>query len=100
MSLPTCSVQYPSCGACHGETQYDGDSFYCEDCCLDYGDGEDSTEATFRDEEAEPCGNPCDNYFHGPHEICEGKGYDCRPCALPDGHTSPHWTNCELVDVQ
>lgn len=97
MSLPNCRVQNPSCGACGRETRHDGESFYCEDCCLDYGDGEDHTEATFRDEESEPCAAACDNYWHGPHKIRYGEGYDCSPCALPKDHTSLHWTNCQVV---
>lgn len=95
MSLPNCSIQNPSCGACYGETMHDGDSYYCEDCLLDYGDGAE-TEATFRDEEAEACGNPCSNHWHGPDKIRPGTSYECHPCALPAGHTSDHWTPCEV----
>lgn len=95
--LPSCSIQYPSCGACGCHTDYDGDTFYCDDCRLDYGRGEDGETATYRDEEAGPCGTPCDNEWHGPDKIRGGWTYLCQPCALPAGHTSDHWTNCSLV---
>jgi hypothetical protein len=89
LELPYCSVQNPSCGACGGDTRHDGDSFYCEDCLLDYGTGEDGETATYLDEEAEPCGNPCDNSWHTKFDYAE-----CKPCSLPKGHHSDHWTPC------
>ena len=91
MSLPSCAVQYPSCGACCGDTEFDGDGFYCDDCGLDYGNGDDGTEATFRDEEQSPCGEPCDNHWHGKDQL----DLTCTPCELPKGHTSMHWTDCK-----
>ena len=96
MSLPTCRAQYPACGACGGETSYDGDSFYCDNCGLDYGDGAETT-ATYRDEDAEPCGHPCDNYLHGPDLIRPGLSHQCVPCSLPAGHASMHWHDCQPV---
>lgn len=99
MSLPVCSVQHPSCGACGGETRWD-EYFFCEDCGLNYGDGEDQTEAEFSDEEATACENPCENHWHGPHKIRQGWTYSCRPCALPAGHASDHWTDCQLTEVE
>ena len=89
MTLPTCTVQYPSCGACGGDTDYDGDSFYCEGCQLDYGDGEDGTVATFLDEGTPACGKPCTNEWHR-----TVTPRDCRPCQLPNTHTGHHWTGC------
>lgn len=94
--LPACSIQYPSCGACGQDTDHDGDTFYCNDCGLDYGNGEDQTEAEFRDEDAEPCAQACDNYWHGADKIREGWTYDCLPCPLPAGHTSDHWNPCDM----
>ena len=91
MSLPSCAVQYPSCGACGIDTSHDGDSFYCEDCDLDYGNGDDGNEASFRDEEQPPCAKPCDNTWH------RSKHFDlaCEPCKLPEGHRSMCWTDCK-----
>lgn len=94
--LPSCSIQYPSCGACGCETTHDGDSFYCDDCDLDYGQGQDGEQATFRDEDDKPCGEPCDNCWHGPKA---GYTYECAPCALPTGHLSTHWTPCEIKEL-
>lgn len=91
MSLPVCAVQYPSCGACGGETEHDGDSFYCDDCQLDYGNGDDGNEAQFRDEEILPCGKPCDNTWHGPKHF----DLECTPCRLPATHTDMCWTDCK-----
>ena len=47
VTLPTCSVRYPTCGACGTETDYDGDSYFCDLCDLDYGDGTESKPATY-----------------------------------------------------
>ena len=90
MQLPSCTVQSPACGACGMETDHDGNSFYCDDCGLDYGDGDERIPATYREEDALACGNPCDNYWHGAHGFKE-----CRPCTLPKGHISMHWTPCQ-----
>lgn len=98
-NLPVCRVQNPTCGACGGETEWDDDGLACFDCGLDYGDGSDYTEATFLDEDAKSCAVLCTNYWHEPHRIVRGKGYECRPCALPEGHKSDHWSECELIDI-
>ena len=92
-NLPLCSWQNPSCGACGGETSHDGDAFYCDDCGLDYGDGADGTEATYRDEERPPCGAPCSG-----HLPLDGWRWECTPCRLPDTHTPlMHWHDCQPV---
>ncbi|MDQ5860683.1 MAG: hypothetical protein M3536_00270 [Actinomycetota bacterium] len=91
MSLPACSVEYPSCGACGDNTSHDGDTFYCEDCDLDYGNGNDGNEATFRDEEEKTCGKPCDNTWHAPEQL----NLICTPCKLPATHRSFCWTDCK-----
>lgn len=93
--LPVCSVHLPTCGACGRETRYDDDVIYCEDCCLNYSDGEDQTEAEFMDPGNEPCAVACDNHWHGFGRITEGGGYDCKPCPLPWPHTSDHWHPCQ-----
>ncbi|MBN7567095.1 hypothetical protein ACM0AZ_25015 [Mycobacteroides abscessus subsp. massiliense] len=93
IGLPAASVQNPACGACVGETTYGGDKFICEDCQL--GFSRDDFAASSLDPDAEPCGAPCDNFWHGDHKIKQGYGYDCSPCKLPTGHTSLHWTGCE-----
>lgn len=95
--LPTCTIQSPACGACGLETHHDGDSFYCDDCGLDYGNGDESGPATFRDEEAQPCGEPCDNFWHKDDNLGKGWTFACTPCPLPKGHTSDHWTNCKVA---
>lgn len=91
VSLPACAVQYPSCGACGCDTRHDGDSFYCEECDLDYGNGDDGNVATFRDEEQKPCGKPCDNSWHGPEHF----DFACTPCQLPATHSGWCWTDCK-----
>lgn len=98
--LPACRVQNPSCGACGSETTYDDEVFACTGCGLSYGNGEDHTPAAFLDEEASPCNQACDNFWHGPHKITPGEGYECTPCALPKGHENMHWTNCQPVSLE
>ena len=94
-NLPLCSWQYPTCGACGGETSHDGDVFYCDDCRLDYGDGEDGTEATYRDEGCPPCGAPCSG--HLPLNEAQWR-WECTPCQLPDTHAPLlHWHDCQPV---
>lgn len=98
LKLPGCSVSHPACGACGKETDHDGDSFYCDECNLDYGDGGEDSTPTYRDEEAEPCAEPCDNtWHHKPGAIRPEWSYACAPCSLPEGHTSDHWTPCEIL---
>ena len=90
--LPTCSVRYPACGACGSETDYDGDSLYCDPCGLDYGDGTESKPATYyHTADAKPCGARCRNPWHGSPSLGP---YDCTPCQLPAGHKAAHWTAC------
>lgn len=96
-SLPVCSIQTPSCGACGLDTTFEDGLFVCYDCGLGYGDGEDGTEAEFWDEDAEPCSHACDNHFHGFGKIRPGQGYNCKPCPLPSTHTSDHWHPCEPI---
>ena len=96
--LPKCSISYPTCGACYGETSHDGDSFYCDDCDLDYGSGDDGEEAAFRDEECAPCGKPCADKFHGEEYDTQYK-YTCHPCSLPETHAGDCWTSCKLERI-
>lgn len=100
LDLPTCTVQYPTCGACHGETTHNGDGLECEPCGLYYGDGEDGTQAEYMDEEADPCSKPCDNHWHGLGRIRDGYGYHCGTCQLPEGHTSDCYTNCKIYRIE
>lgn len=96
--LPYCTIQNPACGACGGETSHDGDSFYCEPCGLDYGDGGSETRATYRDEGVEPCGHPCGNYWHGRDLSAVGWSFRCEPCALPATHEEGgHWHDCSPI---
>lgn len=92
MSLPKCAVQHPACGACGDDTEHDGDSFYCDGCDLDYGNGDDGNEAQFRDEELPECGKPCDNGWHDAEHL----DLECTPCKLPAGHRNWHWTDCQF----
>lgn len=96
--LPVCTIQPPSCGACYGDTRWEGESFQCEDCGLDYGRGGDGVQATYIDEEAQPCGKACTNTWHVQGVDRPGGlvRYDCEPCKLPAGHPSSFcWTDCE-----
>lgn len=86
--LPSCIIQYPACGACGSDTEHDGDSFYCDDCGLDFGP-DDSEPATFRDEEQPACGKECRNNWHKVYELT------CEECKLPEGHKSDCWTGCK-----
>lgn len=90
MSLPSCQHQTPSCGACGSNTTFDGDSFLCYDCGLNYGDGDEMNEPEFI-EEVKACNWPCDNYWHGPDQL----DLTCSRCELPAGHSSLHWTDCK-----
>ena len=79
--MPSCVATNPECGSCNNETVHDGDSFYCDDCGLDYGDGEDETVATYRDDDASMCGKFTEYFDNGRY----------APCALPEGHRGAHW---------
>ena len=92
--LPDAVQQNPACGACGNETRWHrGGDWCCEDCQLYFRAGDLS--AAFLDPDSEPCGNPCDNSWHGDHNIKPGLGFDCSPCKLPAGHISLHWTGCQ-----
>jgi hypothetical protein len=93
-NLPPAEPQNPSCGACGAETDFDGDSFVCQECQLSF-DPNDLT-AEYLDPETAPCSYACDNFWHLPGQATV-HGFDCEPCALPAGHTSLHWTACEAV---
>lgn len=96
-SLPSAEAQHPACGACGNETRYDGDRFICEDCQL--GFSTDDFHAFYLDPEDEPCGKPCENWWHGDNRITPGHGYDCGTCRLPADHTSLCWRNCRPREV-
>lgn len=100
MSLPECSYNAPSCGSCGDDLRYEDASFYCEECQLDYGDGNDGTEAAFVDTHAAKCAKPCENYWHGEGKLRAGYGFECAPCALPVGHTSACWTPCASIRLK
>lgn len=92
--LPNAEHQSPACGVCGSETCYSDESFICEDCGLRFD--ENTLAAEFIDPDADPCGEPCDNNWHGDHKINPGEGYDCGTCKLPLGHPSKfHWTDCQ-----
>lgn len=91
--LPFAVEQSPACGACNGETTFDGDDFVCEDCQLCF-DPNDDLRASFLNPETEPCGDECDNSWHGANKIKPGLSYECGACKLPAGHMSMHWTGC------
>lgn len=91
-TLPSVYVQHPHCGACYQETDWDGDTFYCDRCGLDYADGREDVPATYRDPEVLPCAKPCDSTWHKP----SGE-WDCRTCSLPTGHQSDCWCDCQVV---
>lgn len=101
MSLPSAEHQPPSCGACGGDTDYDGDEYYCDDC--DLGFDEQTLEASFRDPDAEVCGHPCDSKWHKDNAITVGQGFKCNSCQLPKGHDNGggwfHWTDCERITL-
>lgn len=97
-ALPQAVPQDPACGACNGETYFDGDCYTCEDCQLCF-DPNDDFDASFIDPDAEPCGVACDNGWHGDNKIKQGLGYDCGTCKLPARHKSFHWTGCDIKNV-
>lgn len=95
LRLPSCAVQSPACGACGADTEHDGDSFVCYDCGLNYGEGREDVPAEYIDEELEPCGRECDNYWHKEGRL--GVVMACEPCKLPAGHKPDCWTDCEAA---
>lgn len=96
--LPDAQPQHPACGVCQGETCFDGDQFYCEDCQLSFT--ADNLTASFLDDRAKPCGEPCVNAWHGDNKIRQGLGFDCGTCRLPTGHMSMHWTGCQSREAK
>ena len=98
--LPRAELQYPLCGACSGETWHNGDSLVCDDCQLRFNPVH--LEASYIDEDAEPCGEPCTNDWHGPNRIKDRYEFECAPCALPDTHEGgdlSHWRPCRMVPI-
>lgn len=93
MELPDAQMQNPACGACGSETSDQGDEYVCEDCQLAFD--HDDLDARFLNPDVEPCGRPCDNWWHGDNRIRSGLGFDCGTCHLPAGHVSMHWTGCQ-----
>lgn len=91
--LPMAVMQYPTCGACSGETYHDGDSLRCDDCKLRFDSN--SLEAEYANEDDEACGAACENSWHGDGMVRPGMGYDCGACILPASHTSDHYTDCK-----
>lgn len=86
MKLPYPIATYPLCGACEQETSHDGDSFVCEPCGLDYGEGSESDRAKFLDPGTSECGAISISAADwGRLGITES------PCSLPNGHRSSHW---------
>lgn len=98
-NLPSCSVTYPTCGACYEETAHDGDDFYCGPCGLTYGDGGEN-EAEFIEPQDDPCARPCTNPHHEAHNIRANLSFNCEPCKLPAGHTSDCWTDCTPYELE
>lgn len=101
-SIPNAVRQDPLCGCCSGEMYLYGDVFICEDCQLQFDP--DTLEASYLDQDAGPCGDPCTNHWHGPSQIKLGYEFVCAPCALPAGHDDRagaphHWRPCDMVPV-
>lgn len=98
-SLPNAEHRTPACGACGGDAECEEPGvFTCEDCRLDFT-GPDLV-AEFRNDSDETCGEPCDNWWHGPERIRRKVDFQCNPCALPKGHTADHWTGCRSVLIE
>lgn len=97
--LPDAEARRPFCQACGDETDYEDGDFRCEPCGLTY-DRSDLT-AAYTDDDARPCAKPCTASWHRPDSLTATPGwvYECRTCALPTGHTSECWTNCEMRGV-
>lgn len=82
-TLPNAEPQYPLCGMCYRETEWDGDALYCEACGLDYDPN--TYEAAYRNPDQPPCGQEM------PPEIHQTRICTYGPCPLPSGHTSAHY---------
>jgi hypothetical protein len=85
--LPGASVSYPSCGACHEDTEHDGDEFYCDGCGIAYASSDPEAPGHFRDEEQPVCGTISTK---APYEKIHTNGQWYRfiehVCPLPKGH--------------
>lgn len=92
MTLPPARPQNPSCGCCGDETRFDTASYQCEHCQIAFD--ADTLAASFINETATACAAPCENNWHAPRKIWTDSTMDCRPCQLPAGHRSMHWTGC------
>ena len=92
--LPYAEHQFPLCGACGGETWHDGDVLRCDDCGLDYGDG--NRAALYLDDAAEPCGTAY-VFGHGRVRLPVGDPYQYTDCPLPRGHVSEHYHPIQWV---
>lgn len=90
--MPICEA-VPTCGACGDETDWDGDSFVCYTCGLDYGDGKDGTPASYIDPSARRCGRPCGRKWH--KQLVQIS--TCGTCVLPNGHGDECYTDCQVV---
>ena len=90
-TLPAAAWENPTCGACYSETNSADYGYVCEPCGL-WFDRDDDIKASYLDEGAEPCGNPCDNTWHNSRDLGP---YECNPCHLPKGHESTHHTPCK-----
>lgn len=93
--LPDAEVRHPACGCCGEDTDFDGDVFWCEPCGIEFD--RDTMEASFRDPDADVCGKPCANYYHGPDRLKPGSRVVCTSCHLPAEHAARCWTACERV---
>lgn len=94
--LPDAEPQPPACGCCGGDTDcHDVDDYRCDDCGLSY---DRHMVASYVDDDARPCAKSCTASWHRPDSLAATPGwvYECRTCALPTGHTSECWTNCEM----
>ena len=96
-NLPDAQWQAPACGACYAETNTEDGDYVCYSCGLLFD--EQTLEARYHDDGAEPCGAPCENTWHGPERIKAGWTHACNPCALPEGHESRCWTGCDFAEI-
>lgn len=78
---------------CGDETDWDGDSFVCYTCGLNYGDGKDGTPASYIDPFARRCGRPCGQKWHKVLVQIS----TCGTCVLPNGHGHGCYTDCRVV---
>lgn len=93
--LPEASPSNPECGACGDETEFDGDDFTCDDCGLWFNTS--TMRPSLADPDAPACGASCDHDAED-REMAARRlyAYQCEPCALSEGHASPHWNGCRL----